>query len=79
MSFDWQTLVVALIILAACAYVARRGLKRLRSFRLSGQGGARACETGCGSCGGEVRPATEPAQVLVQIKASRTHQRVWWR
>ena len=67
---DWQTIAVALLILAACAYVGRRGLARLRSFRAGGADGA-ACSTGCGSCGGaEKQP--KKAAVMVQISSRRT-------
>ena len=41
---DWQTIVVVLIILAACFYVTQRGLMQLRSMKDS------SCETGCGKC-----------------------------
>lgn len=69
--FDWQTLAVALIVLCALAYVARRGLARLRSFRLRGKNGGAACATGCGNCGDEKEPA-RPASVLVQISPKPT-------
>ena len=64
--FDWQTVVVALVVLAALLYVARRAQARLRSLRASGA--ATSCETSCGSCGGDAKPApSTPAKVLVQI------------
>jgi len=49
MKFDWQTVAVALIIAGAFAYVARRALARLRSFKTAKGGGT--CATGCGTCG----------------------------
>jgi hypothetical protein len=70
---DWQTVAVWLIILAALAYVGRRGLARARSFRAGGKGQAStsSCASGCGSCGGGETPAkthaTQPQNVLVQI------------
>lgn len=77
---DWQNVAVCLIILAALAYVARRGLARVRSFRAGGRGqaiSASSCASGCGGCGdGEQSPAsatkattavTRPQNVLVQI------------
>ncbi|HVF57167.1 MAG TPA: hypothetical protein VM934_13510 [Pyrinomonadaceae bacterium] len=67
MRLDWQAVAVALIIIAALAYTARRALGRLRSFRASGRTGAAACETGCGSCGGEPKVAARSAPALVQI------------
>ncbi|HKS26594.1 MAG TPA: hypothetical protein VJS44_02185 [Pyrinomonadaceae bacterium] len=48
--FDWQTILVALIIIAALLYAGRRALSRLRSFRLSKRS-ATACEAGCGCSG----------------------------
>ena len=69
--FDWQALAVALIVLCALAYVARRGLARLRSCRLKGGGKATACATGCGGCGDEKETA-RPANVLVQISSKPT-------
>lgn len=68
--FDWQTIAVALIILAAFAYAARRGLSRLRSFRFAKGQGAAACSTGCGSCG-ETKQETRPAQTFVQIAPAK--------
>ncbi len=76
MTFDWQTVAVALIIFAACLYVARRAAMRLRSLRPRGAGDpASACETGCGSCGGEPKQ-TRPAPALVQIDRSRKGAKV---
>jgi len=67
---DWQSITVALIILAALAYTARRGLARLNSFRANKTGAS--CATGCGSCGGVEKPATKPATVLVSINRLNT-------
>ena len=64
--FDWQTFAVTLIILAALAYVARRALARLRSFRLSKRQGAPACPTGCGSCD-DAKTKTTTAPPLTRI------------
>lgn len=64
MSFDWQTVAVALIVAGAILYVARRGLARLRSFRMSKGGGS--CETGCGTCGdvdAPVRQTNAPVKI----------------
>jgi hypothetical protein len=65
MAFDWQTIAVALIILAALLYVVRRGVARLRSFSLSAKSGGGACATGCGKCGEEQTVGSRPT--LVQI------------
>ena len=48
MKFDWQEIAVALVVAGALLYVARRALKRLRSF---GKKGGGTCATGCGKCG----------------------------
>ena len=71
---DWQNVAVWLIILAALAYVGRRGWARLLSFRAGGRGQAASsssCASGCGSCG-DARPAavattTRAQNGLVQI------------
>ncbi len=70
MLFDWQTIAVALIILAALAYVLRGVWGRLRSMRA----GARAVAvSACGNCpSGESKPAAAPrANVIVQIGRTR--------
>jgi hypothetical protein len=68
---DWQIVAVWLIILAALAYVGRRGWARLRSFRAGGKGeAASSCVSGCGSCGDAqttAATATRPQIGLVQI------------
>lgn len=70
MSFDWQTIAVALIVAGAFFYVARRGLARLRSFNAKGG----SCATGCGKCGDEVAPS-RPTNTPVQISRARTAAR----
>jgi hypothetical protein len=71
---DWQTIAVWLIILAALAYLGRRGLARALSFRVGGKGQASSsCATGCGSCGDEQPTAanvSRPQNVLVQITST---------
>ncbi|MFL6208010.1 MAG: hypothetical protein ACJ74W_04130 [Pyrinomonadaceae bacterium] len=63
---DWQNIAVLLCVLAALAYVGRRGWARLRTLvGRAGKGGA-GCATGCGSCG-PVQAAPPQAKVLVQI------------
>ena len=37
MKFDWQTVAVALIIVGAFLYVARRAFARLRSFSIAAE------------------------------------------
>ena len=69
MGFDWQSIAVALVVLAAAAYVARRAWARLRSMRA----GAKSA-LDCGSCasGDAKPPPTAPqATVLVQIGRGR--------
>ncbi|HKQ52834.1 MAG TPA: FeoB-associated Cys-rich membrane protein [Pyrinomonadaceae bacterium] len=71
MTFDWQTIAVALIILAALFYTGRRTWSRLRAFRAS-KGVAAPCETGCGSCGDEQKPKVVPnTQRTVFVELSR--------
>jgi hypothetical protein len=73
MSFDWQSIVVALVVLAAAAYVARRAWARLRSMR-AGAKSASDCGS-CGDVGGKPRPAAPQATVLVQIGRGRGRTR----
>lgn len=73
MSFDWQSIAVALVVLAALAYVGRRAWARLRSMRA----GAKSA-VDCGSCGeGHAKPAARAPQatVLVQIGRARGRPR----
>ncbi|MGI9106979.1 MAG: FeoB-associated Cys-rich membrane protein [Pyrinomonadaceae bacterium] len=76
MLWDWQTIAVWLIILAALVYVGRRGWGRVRSFRANGKTQA-ACASGCGSCGTEKAAAarTPATQVLVQLNRSNSTAR----
>lgn len=69
---DWQNILVALIVLAAVGYVARRGLQRLRSFRAGKGDSAADCATGCGSCAESQKPSTTPRTVFVEIGRSKT-------
>ena len=72
MSFDWQSIAVALVVLAAFLYVARRAWARLRSMRA----GAKST-LDCGSCAGgdaKPRPAAPQATALVQIGRTRDSQ-----
>ena len=73
MGFDWQSIAVALVVLAALAYVARRAWARLRSMRA----GAKS-PVDCGSCGsGDAKPHSSAPQatVLVQIGRGRGRTR----
>lgn len=67
--FDWQTIVAALIILAALIYTGRLAWLRLRSLR-KGKG-ASACETGCGSCGTAPKPVGTKRTVFVEISRNK--------
>jgi hypothetical protein len=68
MHFDWQTIAVALIVLAALLYTGRRALTRLRSMRA---GRAGAAVPACGNCPSEKPAALAQApRVLVQIDRS---------
>jgi hypothetical protein len=63
MKFDWQAIAVAVIIFGALLYVARRALRRLRSFKATKDG---SCATGCGTCG-DVDAPVRHSSVLVQV------------
>ena len=73
MSFDWQSIAVALVVLAALLYVVRRAWARLRSMRA----GAKTA-IDCGSCddgGAKQRPPATQPTVLVQIGRQRNRPR----
>jgi hypothetical protein len=70
---DWQSIVVALVILAAAFYVGRRVWKRLRAFTSSRA--ASSCETGCGKCGSKNKSSALPANSLVYIDCSMSLRR----
>ncbi|HEY0379554.1 MAG TPA: hypothetical protein VGC87_21730 [Pyrinomonadaceae bacterium] len=70
MTFDWQAIAVALIILAALIYTGRRAWSRLRAFRAS-KNISTPCETGCGSCGGEQKPKPAATTRTVFVEISR--------
>ena len=73
MGFDWQSIAVALVVLAALVYVARRAWARLRSMRA----GAKSLSD-CGSCGeGDAKATSRAPQatVLVQIGRGRGRTR----
>ncbi|HEV7374278.1 MAG TPA: hypothetical protein VGN95_06155 [Pyrinomonadaceae bacterium] len=72
--FDWQTITVALIILAAAAYMGRLAWMRLRSFRAA-RSDAASCETGCGSCGNNQKPVATERTVFVEISRYKTPSR----
>jgi len=65
--FEWQTIAVALAILAAAIYTGRLAWLRLRSFRAS-RGGVG--EHGCGTCETSKKPATTERTVFVEIGRS---------
>ena len=72
MLFDWQTIAVALIVLAALAYALRRGWVRVGSMRA---GASSPVTPACGNCpGGETKPAAAAPRpnVIVQIGRTRT-------
>ncbi len=74
MTFDWQTAVVILIVLAAALYVGRMALARVRSMRGRGAASLPDCCSGCDSK--EPKRSDAPApKVLVQIGRATTQQR----
>jgi len=52
---DWQSVIVALTVLTASAYVAWRGWKRLQSVVNPKFGVRSGCGGSCGSCAGKKR------------------------
>lgn len=70
--FDWQTIAVALIILGALFYVARRALARLRSFRPRGREKFSECATACGKCDDGERARSQTVSAPVHISRTRT-------
>ena len=67
MSFDWQTIAAALVVLAASLYVARRAWARLRSMRA----GAKST-LDCGSCAsGDAKPPSSAPQATVLVQIGR--------
>ena len=71
MSFDWQTIAVALVVLAALLYLARGAWARLRSMRAGSESAA-----GCGSCGNaDAKPKTTAPQATVLVQIGRTRER----
>jgi hypothetical protein len=72
---DWQTIAVALIIMAALIYTGRRVWSHLRSFQAKRAGDA-ACATGCSSCGSDQKPKPAmPRTALVEISRARSTPR----
>ena len=68
---DWQTIIVALIIIAALAYVARRALNRLRSLRIRKNSAESSCAVGCGNCGDDEQIKTAKTIVnIVRLKSN---------
>jgi hypothetical protein len=67
--FDWQTIIVALLILGALVYVGRRGLTRVRSLYAT-KAGANTCDTGCGKCEASQSQPAASLKTLVQLERS---------
>jgi hypothetical protein len=66
--FDWQTIAVILILLAASFYVGRRAIERLRSLGSNDKSIKPSCATGCGDgCRENEKAITNTAQTFVQI------------
>lgn len=74
MLFDWQTVAVALVVLAATLYLARMVLRRARSMRAGADGASTGSD--CSGCGSSKVKSTAPApKVLVQIGRAQTPPR----
>ena len=51
---DWQNILVALILLLAGLYLAKRGWDRIKAVRRGVPANGAGCHSGkCGGCGGE--------------------------
>jgi hypothetical protein len=58
MMFDWQTVLVFLVIFGAAFFVGRRAWLKFRGLSDS------SCATGCGKCGVETSPeSVKPLQI----------------
>jgi hypothetical protein len=58
MMFDWQTILVFLVIFAASLFAGRRAWLKFRGLSDS------SCSTGCGKCGAEtVSSSAKPFQI----------------
>ncbi|MDQ3907507.1 MAG: hypothetical protein M3268_04100, partial [Acidobacteriota bacterium] len=74
MTFDWQTAVVILIVLAAALYVGRMALARVRSMRGRGAASLPDCCSGCDSKEPKRSDAPEPSRVaLLNLRALVRH------
>ncbi len=49
--FDWQLIIVGLVLVLACSYIGWRGWLRLSSLSVSKRMNAPSCGEGCGACG----------------------------
>lgn len=65
--FEWQTIAVGLIILAAAFYTGRMAWMRLRTFR-NAKGAVG--ESACGGCETAKKPAMTERTVFVEIGRS---------
>jgi hypothetical protein len=72
MRFDWQMVMVALIVLAAALYVGRMAWARVRSMRGRGEVSLPAC-SGCDAK--SVKSHAPAPKVLVQIGSTRPARR----
>ncbi|HMF55369.1 MAG TPA: hypothetical protein VK619_03330 [Pyrinomonadaceae bacterium] len=71
---DWQTIAVALIIIAALLYVGRRGLKRLRSFSANKNSAASSCAVGCGNCNDDEQKVKVGTKRVVNIAPLKSNK-----
>lgn len=58
---DWQTIIVMLAVLAALAFVGRRGWLRLRAVVNSEAQNSSSCASSCGGCGSPASIAEKKA------------------
>jgi hypothetical protein len=62
---DWQSIIVALSVLAALAFVGRRAWMRLQSVVRARAGVTSSCAGACGGCASEASDKRIPEQKVV--------------
>jgi hypothetical protein len=70
-SMDWQSVMVALSVLAALTFVGRRGWTRLQSVLRTKVDLGSSCASACGGCASQKRVLDQKHQILSYKKSSR--------
>lgn len=70
---DWQSILVAFLVLAALAFVGRRGWMRLQSVMKTKPGVTSSCASACGGCASQNRVPEDKRkyQILDNTKSAR--------